>query len=278
MTEDEILVRHETDGAVSYVTLDRPKKLNAISNALRSQAMAAFEAADAEPATRVVVLRGEGRAFCVGYDISSELEGDQSWRSDALVWRAYLHECLAFEMKPLEMKKPVIASVQGYAAGGGCELAMFCDLTICAESAKFGEPEIRFSNAGPALIMPFVVGHKRARELLYYGDFIDARTALECNMVNRVVPDTDLVAETKRYADRLALVDPEALYGTKQALRQGMAAAGIRTALINGVDVVAPMYAARTASGSRFMEIASAHGLPAALKWRNGQFDALAPR
>jgi len=277
MTDDTALVRHETDGPVSYVTLARPAKLNAISNALREAAMVAFEAADDEPSTRVVVLRSEGRAFCVGYDISSELEGDQSWRSDALVWRDYLHKCLAFEMKPLEMKKPVIASVQGYAAGGGCELAMFCDLTICGESAKFGEPEIRFSNAGPALIMPFVVGHKRARELLYFGDFIDARTALECNMINRIVPDAELESETRRYAERLALVDPEALYGTKQALRQGMAAAGIRTALINGVDVVAPMYAARTESGSRFMELAGAHGLGAALKWRNGQFDQAAP-
>lgn len=72
--------------------------------------------------------------------------------------------------------------------GGGCELAMFCDLTICADDAKFGEPEIRFSDAGPAMIMPFVVGHKRAREMLYMGDLIDAQTALECGMVNRVVP------------------------------------------------------------------------------------------
>lgn len=267
------IVRHEILGPVSYVTLNRPEKLNAVNDTLRRAAVAALEEADAEPTTRVVVLRGEGRAFCVGYDISSELEGDQDWRSDALVWRAYLHECLAFEMKPHDMKKPVIASVRGHAAGGGCELAMFCDLTICAEGAKFGEPEIRFSNAGPAMIMPFVVGHKRARELLLFGDFIDAATALECNMVNRVVPDAELDEETRRYAERLALVDPEALYGTKQALRQGMAATGIRNALLSGVDILAPMYAARTESGSRFMELAAESGLGAALKWRNGQFD-----
>ncbi len=82
----------------------------------------------------------------------------------------------------------MIASVGGYAVGGGCELAMFCDLTICSHDARFGEPEIRFSDAGPAMIMPFIVGHKRAREMLYMGDLIDAQTALECGMVNRVVP------------------------------------------------------------------------------------------
>ena len=171
------------------------------------------------------------------------------------------------------MKKPVIASVQGYALGGGCELAMLCDLTICAESAKFGEPEIRFSDAGPAMIMPFIVGHKRARELLYMGDMIDARTALECNMVNRVVPDDELDAATSKYANRLALVDPEALYGTKLALRRGMEVTGLRAAIDAGVDLLAPMYAAKTQSGVRFEEITQEKGLGAALKWRMSQFD-----
>ncbi len=77
-------------------------------------------------------------------------------------------------MTPWDMTKPVVASVQGHCLGGGCELAMMCDLTIAADDALFGEPEIRFSNVGPALIMPFVVGLKRAREMLYFGDPIDA--------------------------------------------------------------------------------------------------------
>lgn len=271
MTDDVVL--YETDGPVGYITFNRPDKLNAVNTELRLGAMDTFARADVDDTTHVVVLRGAGRAFCTGYDISSEAKGDQSWKTDPLIWRDYLHECLKFEMAPLEMKKPVIASVRGYAVGGGCELAMFCDLTICADDAKFGEPEIRFSNAGPAMIMPFVVGHKRARELLYFGDFIDAQTALECNMVNRVVPADDLDAETKRYADRLALVDKEALAGTKHALRRGMDAAGIRTALTSGVDILAPMYAATTQSGTKFAEIVKQSGLGAALKWRTAQFE-----
>ena len=86
------------------------------------------------------------------------------------------------------MSKPVIASVQGHALGGGCELAMFCDITIAAENANFGEPEIHFSNAGPAIVMPWMIGFKKARELLYFGDMIDAETAMQLGMINRIVP------------------------------------------------------------------------------------------
>ena len=167
MDQDVALL--ERVGPVSYVTLNRPAKLNAVNHALLERAVELLDQADADPDSRVVVLRGAGRAFCAGYDISAELEGDQSWREDPLIWRDYLHQCLAFEMRPMEIRKPVIASVRGYALGGGCELAMFCDLTIAADDAKFGEPEIRFSNAGPAMIMPFIIGHKRAREMLYKG-------------------------------------------------------------------------------------------------------------
>lgn len=271
MADDVVL--YETDGSVGYITFNRPEKLNAVNHELRVKAMEVYARADDDQSTRVVVLRGAGRAFCTGYDISAEMKGDQAWRSDPLIWRDYLHECLAFEMAPWEMQKPVIASVRGYAVGAGCEIAMLCDLTICSDDAKFGEPEIRFSNAGPAMIMPFIVGHKRARELLYMGDFIDAKTALECNMVNRVVPAGELDEATGKYAQRLALVDREALFGTKLALRRGMEASGMRTALNAGVDILAPMYAAKTESGGKFSEIASAQGLGAALKWRGAQFE-----
>jgi len=271
MDKDTVLLEHR--GNVSFITLNRPDKLNAINTDLRLRACELFDEADAEPASRVVVLRSNGRAFCAGYDLTAESEGDQSWKKDSLVWRDYLHECLQFEMKPLQMKKPVIASVQGYALGGGCELAMFCDLTVCADDAQFGEPEIRFSDAGPAMIMPFIIGHKRARELLYFGDMIDSDTALECNMVNRVVARASLESETIKYAERLALIDPEGLYGAKTALRRGLEICGLYAALNAGVDVLAPMYAATTHSGAKFEEITHEKGLGAALKWRMSQFN-----
>jgi enoyl-CoA hydratase/carnithine racemase len=170
------------------------------------------------------------------------------------------------------MKKPVIASVQGHALGGGCELAMLCDLTIAAEDAVFGEPEIRFSNVGPVLVMPFVIGLKRARELLYLGDTVDAPTARDMGMVNRVVARAELEVATLTYARRLALISPEALVGTKLATRRGAEAAGFRNAMQAGLDVVAPLYAARTEIGTTFQEIKEKEGLGAALRWRASQF------
>jgi enoyl-CoA hydratase/carnithine racemase len=147
-----------------------------------------------------------------------------------------------------------------------------CDITIAADDAVFGEPEIRFSNVGPALIMPFVIGQKRARELLYLGDTIDAATALQYGMVNRVVPRAELDAAALKFARRMALISPEALAGTKLALNRGADAAGFRNAIRAGLDMVAPLYAARTEVGTKFDEIREKEGLGAALRWRGAQF------
>jgi enoyl-CoA hydratase len=265
------VVTYKTDGPIAVVTLNRADKLNAIDHDVRTGIAARLREADADPAISVVVLRGEGRSFCVGYDISPHPER-AAWRHDALRWHASLTEDVNMEMTPWDVNKPVIASVQGHCLGGGCELAMLCDLTICADNALFGEPEIRFSNVGPALVMPFVIGLKRARELLYMGDMIDAKTAHEIGMVNRVVPLADLPAATMKLARRMALIAPESLQFTKLATRRGAEAAGFRNAILAGLDVVAPLYAAKTAVGMKFQEIKEKDGLGAALKWRAAQF------
>src|SRR5208282_278432 len=213
MTEE--LVLYETDGLVGIITLNRPTKLNALSKELREQLVQTFQHADQDPATSVVILRAEGRSFCAGYDIGSADPSRDSWQHDALRWHAHLTPQLAFEMMPWYMRKPVIASVQGHAVGGGCELAMYCDLTIAAANAMFGEPEVRFSNTGPGIVMPWIIGFKRSRELLYFGHMIDAETALRFGMVNRVVKLENLRDFTLSYAKRLALISPEALAATK---------------------------------------------------------------
>jgi enoyl-CoA hydratase len=265
------LVTYAIDGNVGIITLNRPDKLNAISPELRRQLIERFHEADRDPATAVVVLRAEGRSFCAGYDIGPS-PARAARRGNALAWHESLTEDVALEMTPWDMKKPVIASVQGHCLGGGCELVMMCDLTVAADDALFGEPEIRFSNVGPALIMPFIIGLKRARELLYLGDPIDAPTALQYGMVNRVVPRAELPAATMKLARRMALMSPEALRGTKLAINRGADAAGFRNAIRAGLDVLAPLYAARTEVGMTFDEIREKEGLVAALRWRAAQF------
>jgi len=156
--------------------------------------------------------------------------------------------------------------------GGGCELAMYCDVTIAAEGTKFGEPEVRFSNTGPGIVMPWIIGYKRARELLYFGDMIDAEIALSYGMINKIVPAAALREETLKYARRMTLVSPEALVATKLSINRGADVAGFRNAMMAGLDVVAPLYAAKTEAGMAFKKITKDEGLGAALKWRMSQF------
>jgi len=266
------VVLYEVNEKISIITLNRPEKLNAISADLMHQLLDAFARADADPTTSVVLLRAQGRSFCAGYDISAKEPGAEDWRSDPTKAHQHLQIQLEFEMAPWLMKKPVIAAVQGHVLGGGCELVMLCDLTIAADNATFGEPEVRFSAVGPAIVMPAIIGYKKARELLYFGDVIDAPTALALGMVNRVVPLAELRAASLKYAKRLSLISPEALYATKRAVNRVADAAGFRTALYAGLDIVGPLYATQTEFGARFREIVTAEGVPAAVKWRAAQF------
>jgi enoyl-CoA hydratase/carnithine racemase len=265
------IVTYAVDGRVGIVTLNRPDKLNAISPELKRTLIERFHEADADPATNVVVVRAEGRSFSAGYDISPN-PARAARKGNALAWHESLTDDVALEMTPWDMRKPVIASVQGHCLGGGCEMVMMCDITIAADDALFGEPEIRFSNVGPALIMPFIIGLKRSRELLYLGDPIDAQTALAWGMVNRVVPRAQLQAATLKFARRMSLISPEALMATKLAVNRGADAAGFRNAIRAGLDVLAGLYAARTEVGTKFDELREKEGLGAALKWRAAQF------
>jgi enoyl-CoA hydratase len=267
------LVLYDVDDKVGIITLNRPDKLNAISHELQQALIEVFARADADPGTSVVLLRGEGRSFCAGYDIGAKGPGADDWRSDPTKAHAHLQPQLEFEMMPWLMKKPVIASVQGHVLGGGCELVMLCDLTIAADNATFGEPEVRFSSVGPALVMPMIIGYKKARELLYFGDQIDAQTALNLGMINRIVPLAELRGAGLSYAKRLSLISPEALYATKRAINRVADMSGFRTALYAGLDVVGPLYATATELGARFRNIATTEGVPAAVRWRSAQFE-----
>lgn len=266
------LVKYRVEDKIAFVTLSRPDKLNALNAAFKADIVAAIEKADADPAVSVIVLDAEGRAFSVGFDIGGTGPDREKGRDDPLHWERALHSSLDMALAPWAASKPVIASVQGYVLGGGCELAMMCDLTIAADDAKFGEPEVRFSHVGPVVVMPWVVGLKRARELLYFGDMIDAQTALSFGMINRVVPRTELEEYTKRYARRLALIDPVALRWGKRSINRGAETTGMRAALESGVDALVALYSAKTEIGKEFDRRVQEQGLKAALDWRANQF------
>jgi enoyl-CoA hydratase/carnithine racemase len=267
------MVRYETEDKVGVITLDRADKLNAINSMMKDEIIAAFARADKDAATSVIVLQANGRSFSAGFDLGhSPDRGKDSGAADPNTWDAILHRSFDFGMAPWSTTKPVIASVQGHVLGGGCELALMCDLTIAAEDAKFGEPEVRFSHLGPLMVMPWFIGLKRARELLFFGDMIDARTALQFGMVNRVVPTAELREETMRYAKRLALISPEALRWGKRVINRGAEIAGLRAAVEAGVDSFVSLYATQTEVGREFGRRVQQEGLKAALEWRRAQF------
>jgi enoyl-CoA hydratase len=269
----EQLVRYETDDKVSVITLDRADKLNAINAVMKEQIIAALARADKDTATSVIVLRANGRSFSAGFDIGrSPDRGKDSGAADPNTWDPILHRSFDFGMAPWSATKPVIASVQGHVLGGGCELTLMCDLTIAADDARFGEPEVRFSHLGPLMVMPWFIGLKRARELLFFGDMIDAKTALQFGMVNRVVPTAELREATMKYAKRLSLISPEALRWGKRVINRGAEIAGFRAALEAGVDSFVSLYATQTDVGKEFGRIVAEKNLKAALEWRAAQF------
>jgi enoyl-CoA hydratase/carnithine racemase len=265
MPDAEPLVLRQTTGWGVRLTLNRPAKLNAISRELREALTAAVEDAANDPETRVIVIAGAGRAFCAGYDLSEEQP------ADAWGWREILAEDVAATLEIWRCPKPVIAQVHGYALAGGLELAMACDLVIAAEDAQVGEPEIRFGSAPVTLLMPYLVGQKKTRELLFTGDLVDGVEAARIGLVSRAVPADRLEAEVDALADRLARVAPDVMAPTKLMLNRAMEAAGFLVAIESGLDLQS--FVNVSATSREFDAIVRRDGLKAALAWRDARYE-----
>lgn len=252
------------------LTFNRPAKLNALSGPLVQALVVALDAAAADPDVRVIVLAGAGRAFSAGYDLAEEVEGGVE---GPVRWRELLAADVAATLHILDLPKPVIAQVHGYALAGGLELAMACDLVVAAEGTKLGEPEIRYGSAPVTLLMPYLIGQKKTRELLLTGDLIDAVEAERIGLINRVVPADRLEAEVDALADRLARTPAEVMGPTKLMLNRAMDAAGFRMAVQAGLDLGAIINAADTPEQREWDEIVRRDGLKAALAWRDRRYD-----
>jgi enoyl-CoA hydratase len=263
-TGEPVLLRESRAWGIR-LTLNRPAKLNAISTELREALTDAIADATADDRVRVIVIAGAGRAFCSGYDLA-EAAPATAWD-----WRDVLARDVAATLAIWSCPKPVIAQVHGYALAGGLELAMACDLIVAAEDAQLGEPEIRFGSAPVTLLMPFVIGQKRTRELLMTGDLIGAVEAERIGLVNRVVPAERLVAEVDALAEKLARVPPDVMAPTKLMLNRAMDAAGFATAVESGLDLQS--FVNMSATAREFDAIVRRDGLKAALAWRDQRYE-----
>jgi enoyl-CoA hydratase len=261
---EPVVLRRPTDWGVRLV-LNRPAKLNAISGELRDALTEGIVEAAADDRVRVVVIEGAGRAFCAGYDLA------EAQPPDAWGWREVLGRDVDATLAIWRCPKPVIAQVHGYCLAGGLELAMACDLVIAAEDAQLGEPEIRFGSAPVTLLMPYLIGQKATRELLFTGDLVDAAEARRIGLVNRVVSRERLSDEVDALADKLARVESDVMAPTKLMLNRAMEAAGFLEAVAMGLDVQS--FVNMSGSSREFDAIVRREGLKAALAWRDRRYD-----
>jgi enoyl-CoA hydratase len=207
------LVVTDVQQHVGVVTLNRPEVLNAISVGLMDQLIAALEVFDRDPSIYIIVLTGSEKAFAAGADI-----GDMA---EASLLDMYERNNLARWMRVKAIRKPIIAAVSGFCLGGGCELAMHCDIIVASESAQFGQPEINIGvmpGAGGTQRLTRAIGKFRAMEMVLTGRFISAQEAYEAGLVSKVVSKEQFLAEAMRLAQLIATKPPLALKLAKDAV------------------------------------------------------------
>jgi 2-(1,2-epoxy-1,2-dihydrophenyl)acetyl-CoA isomerase len=213
------MIRTETNDHITTITLNRPEKLNAFSGTMREDLLAALRVAEGDPDCRVVVITGAGRAFCAGGDVEYMSGLQKNGNVDA--FRKLLDAGRDVVTTIVEMAKPVIASVNGVAAGAGCNLALACDYRIASETAKLGETFVRIGihpDWGGTWFLPRLVGPSRALDLLVTGRMVDSAEALSIGMVDRVVSLNDLPLQTTNLARAIAQGPPLAIADIKRAL------------------------------------------------------------
>lgn len=213
MTFETIIA--ETKGRVGLITLNRPNALNALNATLMSELGVALDAYDSDAAIGTIVVTGSEKAFAAGADIK-EMQS-KSYMD------VYLGDFIGTWDRVTRCRKPVVAAVAGFALGGGCELAMMCDLIIAADTAKFGQPEITLGimpGAGGTQRLTRLVGKSKAMDLVLTGRMMDAAEAERAGLVARVVPAADLLPETLKAAEKIASFSLPAVMMAKETVNR----------------------------------------------------------
>ena len=256
----------ETQGPVAIITLNRPDKLNAITQGMLEELASALACIEQDDSLYAIVLSGNGRAFCAGFDLNA---GAEINRKGVHEWRKALAYDLDIIMRFWHARKPTIAVVHGYALAAGFELALACDITVCEAGTLFGEPELRFGSSIVALLLPWYTNPKRTKKLLLTGqDKMTADEALQLGIVNEVVDQGDGLRRGIAMAREIALMDPDAVQMTKQAINRTYETMGIMQALEMGVDTAVQIESIETALRKQFNHVLKTKGLRPALAWR----------
>jgi enoyl-CoA hydratase len=253
---------------VQRVTLNRPDKRNPLSNELRTELFHALETADADPELSVTIIRGAGPSFSAGYDLKSDVSRGQPFHTASGIGNWPRHVVDGF-LRMWDLAKPVIAQVHGYCLAGGTELATACDLVYVAEDAKIGYPVVRSISPPDNQFYPWIVGMRRAMELMLTGDAMSGLEAVECGFANRAFPAEELDARVLEIAARVAKVPVDLQQFNKRAVHRQMEIMGIRAGIRAGTEMQALATYTRSAQAT-FEEMRK--GLTQSLSKRDGEF------
>jgi enoyl-CoA hydratase len=256
-------IKYEIEGPLAWITLNRPEKLNAISKRMLAELNLATDQAQSDDGIRVILLKGEGRAFSAGFDLEYNADSDI---------KEELNSDFDLIMRFWDSPKPTIAAVHTYCLGGALELAVACDITIAATGCRFGEPEVRFGSGIVAMLLPYAIGPKRAKEMLLTGnDRISSEQAESWGLVNRVVTPENLVEEARAVAMEIARNDQLAVRITKQAINTTYEIGRMRDALRHALELDIAIETTETDESRQFNEILRTEGARAAIEWRDRQ-------
>ena len=221
---------------VNRITLNRPEKRNALINGLREELFEELYRADQDPEISVTIIRGEGKAFCAGYDLKQDFDHGQPYYTAGGLsnWARHVVEgCFHI----WDLAKPVIAQIHGYCLAGGTELAQSCDLVYAADDAKIGYPAVRSISPPDNQFFPWVMGMRKAMYLQLTGDSISGKEAVEYNFANESFPAAILDEEVLQRAERVAKMPLELLQLNKRSVHHQMDLMGMRAALRQGAEL-----------------------------------------
>jgi len=257
-------VLYARQGTIARIRLNRPDKLNAINPEMVDGLGVALDMAESDEQVRAILLSGEGRAFSSGFDL--DMGGDPS---DPDFVRRALREDFDIIMRFWDCSKPTVAAVHTYCLGSAMEMAVACDVTVAASGCRFGAPEVKFGSGIVALILPWVIGVKQAKELLMTGDDrVDSERALALGLVNHVVQSQELEVRAVEMARTLAANDALAVRLTKQAINESCERMGMRQALLSALERDVEIETTETEESSAFNRIMAERGARAAIRWR----------
>jgi enoyl-CoA hydratase len=271
----EAVLLQEDLGSVRRLTMNRPSALNALNAELTDALSTAIREAGTDDGVSVVILRGAGRAFCAGYDLNEDASGGVL---DARHWHEDLAHATDRMVEILDCPKPVIASIHSYCLAGGTDLMLACDLAVAADDAYFGYVDVRFGSGVVSMFLPWVIGVRAAKELLFTGeDRVSADDALRIGLVNRVVPRDRLDEATMELAEEIAKNEPFVVQTTKRAVNRAWDVAGFRAAMAANTELDVMIETANLPARDEFRRITQEQGLKAAIAWRDARFRGDAP-